>query len=496
MRYVFGFLCVCALGVMPLVGCSETTGNGGGGGTAGDGGSGGDAGSGGTAGDGGSGGTVRDYAWGVAQSIGGEGYPDSYSLAVNAEGVALVAWAGGAEGTLWVTQYVPGSGWDTSEQIEGGGLGSTTPAVAIAPNGRAVLVWQEYANPEEIRASHYTPSGGWTAAVKISPQTAGPGSQGSAYAPHVAMDGDGNAIAAWPQFDSEANRVVLAARFSSSGQWEEAQAIDDGTADYDSSPDVAMDPTGNAVTVWSGNDGQGGRIFASSYVSRDGWTDARRINSPTNVGTAYRPDADIDAGGNAVAVWVQADYEGDVWTDRVWSNRFTQDGGWGTAESFETTDSSYPEDPHVSVNAGGVAMAIWQRIETGGARYTIRSARYDPANGWEPQTQVDTDRGDQDYGYDPQVAVDPFGDALAVWQGGSADPHVWSSHQIQGEGWQPSVRLDSASNAQLPLVGVDAEGKGTAVWYQGGAPGEGLWANRYSDEATADARTAAEMVAE
>ena len=41
MRYVFGFLCVCALGVMPLVGCSETTGDGGNGGTAGDGGSGG-----------------------------------------------------------------------------------------------------------------------------------------------------------------------------------------------------------------------------------------------------------------------------------------------------------------------------------------------------------------------------------------------------------------------------------------------------------------------
>jgi hypothetical protein len=29
MRYLFGFLCVCALGVMPLVGCSETAGNGG-----------------------------------------------------------------------------------------------------------------------------------------------------------------------------------------------------------------------------------------------------------------------------------------------------------------------------------------------------------------------------------------------------------------------------------------------------------------------------------
>ena len=30
MRYLFGFLCVCALGVVPLVGCSETAGDGGG----------------------------------------------------------------------------------------------------------------------------------------------------------------------------------------------------------------------------------------------------------------------------------------------------------------------------------------------------------------------------------------------------------------------------------------------------------------------------------
>ena len=40
MRYLFGFLCVCALGVMPLVGCSETSGEGGSGGSAGSGGTG------------------------------------------------------------------------------------------------------------------------------------------------------------------------------------------------------------------------------------------------------------------------------------------------------------------------------------------------------------------------------------------------------------------------------------------------------------------------
>jgi len=47
MRYLFGFLCVCALGVVPLVGCSETGGDGGSGGSAGTGGMGGDGGTGG-----------------------------------------------------------------------------------------------------------------------------------------------------------------------------------------------------------------------------------------------------------------------------------------------------------------------------------------------------------------------------------------------------------------------------------------------------------------
>ena len=40
-RYLFGFACVCALGLLPLVGCSEGGGEGGSGGTAGSGGTGG-----------------------------------------------------------------------------------------------------------------------------------------------------------------------------------------------------------------------------------------------------------------------------------------------------------------------------------------------------------------------------------------------------------------------------------------------------------------------
>jgi hypothetical protein len=56
MRYLFGFLCVCALGLMPLVGCTDADGGGGSGGMGGDGGSGGAGGTGGVGGGGGTGG--------------------------------------------------------------------------------------------------------------------------------------------------------------------------------------------------------------------------------------------------------------------------------------------------------------------------------------------------------------------------------------------------------------------------------------------------------
>jgi len=56
MRYLFGFLCVCALGMVPLVGCSDAEGGGGSGGSAGSGGTGGSGGSAGSGGTGGSGG--------------------------------------------------------------------------------------------------------------------------------------------------------------------------------------------------------------------------------------------------------------------------------------------------------------------------------------------------------------------------------------------------------------------------------------------------------
>ncbi len=74
MRYLSGIICVCALGAMPLVGCSDNDGGGGSGGAAGTGGSAGNGGTGGIGGAGGAGGAtlVELVRFGVSALAGDE----------------------------------------------------------------------------------------------------------------------------------------------------------------------------------------------------------------------------------------------------------------------------------------------------------------------------------------------------------------------------------------------------------------------------------------
>ena len=89
MGYLFGLLCVCALGVVPLVGCSETAGDGGSGGAAGTAGDGG----GGAAGGGGAGGNQMIFDVTLeSETFAAEGNPDSCTTSLYAS-IAPVAGA-------------------------------------------------------------------------------------------------------------------------------------------------------------------------------------------------------------------------------------------------------------------------------------------------------------------------------------------------------------------------------------------------------------------
>jgi hypothetical protein len=61
--------------------------------------------------------------------------------------------------------------------------------------------------------------------------------------------------------------------------------------------------------------------------------------------------------GDAVAVWTQPDVDGGVAS--VWANRFSVAFGWETARLLETDDRGYAGGGDVAVDPSGNAVAVW-----------------------------------------------------------------------------------------------------------------------------------------
>jgi len=166
MRYVFGFLCVCALGVMPLVGCSE---NGGAGGSGGSGGSGG----------GGTGGAeatgILDPTFdgdGIAVHDGAVGEDSSdygYDITIDATGRILVAGYGLKSGAISYHMAIwrydpdgtpdPSFGSDGVVVFESGADSSEGDAIEIDGAERVVVAGHIDDGPEHMAVWRYNSDG-------------------------------------------------------------------------------------------------------------------------------------------------------------------------------------------------------------------------------------------------------------------------------------------------------------------------------------------------
>jgi hypothetical protein len=131
------------------------------------------------------------------------------------------------------------------------------------------------------------------------------------------------------------------------------------------------------------------------------------------------PQIAIDAAGNGLAVWQQLD----GWHYRIGSNRYTAGAEWGTATLIENSISFNSVEPQVAFDATGNALAVWHQYDT--TQYSIWWSRYTAAGGWTKAAQLHlAGTGEAVL---RQIAIDPNGNALAVWvQGEELTLDVWS----------------------------------------------------------------------
>ena len=230
------------------------------------------------------------------------------------------------------------------------------------------------------------------------------------------------------------------------------------------------------ASLTTGATSSGGKPLAAdvtwTFRVRDGaWGTAERIETD-NAGNAQRPAVAFDAGGNAIAVWHQSDGT----RDNVWANRYLAGQGWGTATLIETDNTGPAQFPRVGMDAAGNAIAVW--LQSNGTRNRVMASRFVAGTGWSPPSPIDTGMRSAQL---PRVAVDPAGNAIAVWY--QADDtlnqnNIWTNRYAAGSGWGTPTILDSRGDRAA--IAMDASGNAIATWRQYDGTSNNARANRYT----------------
>ncbi|WP_288364025.1 hypothetical protein [uncultured Spongiibacter sp.] len=368
--------------------------------------------------------------------------------------------------------------WRTAALIESGNNGDAfQPKIAFDGAGNAIAVWRQqdgtYLN---IYANRYTAStGSWGTEELIES-----GANGHAVAPQIAVDGAGNAIAVWSQ-DDGANYNIYANRYTAStGTWGTEELIESSSVANALSPQIAVDGNGNAIAVWQQSDGNNESIYANRYTaSTDSWGTAELIESDHN-GQAVQSQIAFDSAGNAIAVWSQSVGA----YNNIYSNRYTLATGWGGAELVATGNAGNATHPQIASDSNGNAIAVWLELSALGAKVSVYANRYTAsAASWGAVELLES--SDDGHAYDPRIAMDDDGNGVAVWwQPDSANlRHIYSNRYTPGAGWGTEERIENSDDghSNYPQIAIDGEGNVIAVWRQDDNINDGLlYANRYT----------------
>ena len=141
-------------------------------------------------------------------------------------------------------------------------------------------------------------------------------------------------------------------------------------------PQLAIDSSGNALAVWSQHDGTHFSIWSNRYTAGSSWESRVPIEAD-EAGNAFIPQIAIDANGNALAIWPRCDG-----ICELWSNRYTAGSGvWGTAAPIDLGPDSgvISSGAQLAIDPSGNALAVWAESMPATQTIRVRGAGTPPA---------------------------------------------------------------------------------------------------------------------
>jgi hypothetical protein len=236
-------------------------------------------------------------------------------VGTDGNGNAFAVWQQDSGTNIWANRFSSATGWGTAEPIETDHSGPTyRPDIGVDRTGGAVAVWyRAVSDGLQIIANRYVAGSGWGVPEGIDANNSEQTSP-----PEVAVDDQGDAWVVWHETDWT-NYTVWTNRYAVGAGWGTAELLSAANVTEATNPRVASNGAGDAFAVWHQGPGVRGRIAASRYVSGQGWSNPEILDTGAQ-DLAYSPNIAVDPNGNAIAAWVQRNLSSNA---SVWASRYS-----------------------------------------------------------------------------------------------------------------------------------------------------------------------------
>jgi hypothetical protein len=245
-------------------------------------------------------------------------------------------------------------------------------------------------------------------------------------------------------------------------------------------PQVAVDGQGNAIAVWERSNGTNTIVQAAARAAGGSFGAAQDLSAAGQ--TANDPQVAVDGQGNAIAVWSRSNGTNFI----VQAAARAAGGSFGAPQDLSAAgqDAGFPQ---VAVDGQGNAIAVWSRFD--GTNFIVQAAARAAASrrrryftlkrGGSFGAPQHLSAAGQD-AFNPQVAFDGQGNAIAVWHRFDAGANTivqavaraaasrrrrrYFTPKRGGSFGAPQDLSAAGQNASFPEVAVDGQGNAIAVW--------------------------------
>ncbi len=222
---------------------------------------------------------------------------------------------------------------------------------------------------------------------------------------------------------------------------------------------IGIDASGNATAIWREYDGVHTNIRTANLAKGSSWiANPLPLSSIGGNNTQANPQIAITPSGYAVAIWEEFDGTNSIVRA---ATRASFSSPWSAPVTLSLPTTSPAQIPQIAVDPAGNAVAIW--VSFNGTINQIQGATLAFGGSWSTPVTISSPGVDAFF---PNVSVDAAGNAVAVWTWQAFPNFITQSASLPFNGsWTAPVNLsnpaESATQADLEISPL---GYAVAVW--------------------------------